>query len=72
MSHSYPSDISRKQFALVLPILESARRRTKPRTGICMMFSGGAVCLEKRLSVAHAAKRLSQLAHLLQVFPAME
>ena len=32
MSHSYPSDISRKQFALVLPILESARRRTKPRT----------------------------------------
>ena len=41
MSHSYPSDISRKQFALVLPILESARRRTKPRTGICMMFSVG-------------------------------
>jgi transposase len=32
MSHSYPSDISREQFALVLPILESARRRTKPRT----------------------------------------
>jgi transposase len=31
MSHSYPSDISREQFALVLPILESARRRTKPR-----------------------------------------
>jgi transposase len=32
MSHSYPSDISCEQFALVLPILESARRRTKPRT----------------------------------------
>ena len=32
MSHSYPSDISRKQFARILPELESARRRTKPRT----------------------------------------
>ena len=32
MSHSYPSDISREQFARILPVLESARRRTKPRT----------------------------------------
>ena len=32
MSHSYPSDISREQFARILPMLESARRRTKPRT----------------------------------------
>jgi transposase len=32
MSHFYPSDISREQFALVAPILGSARRRTKPRT----------------------------------------
>ena len=31
MSHSYPSDISREQFARILPDLESARRRTKPR-----------------------------------------
>ena len=31
MSHSYPSDISREQFALVLPILEPECRRTKPR-----------------------------------------
>ena len=31
MSHSYPSDISREQFALILPTLELARRRTKPR-----------------------------------------
>ena len=31
MSHSYPSDISREQFAEILPDLESARRRTKPR-----------------------------------------
>ena len=32
MSHSYPSDISREHFARILPMLESARRRTKPRT----------------------------------------
>ena len=31
MSHSYPSGISREQFARILPLLESARRRTKPR-----------------------------------------
>ena len=30
MSHSYPSDITREQFARILPLLESARRRTKP------------------------------------------
>ena len=32
MSHSYPSDISREQFAVILPLLELALRRTKPRT----------------------------------------
>ena len=32
MSHSYPSDITREQFARIRPLLESARRRTKPRT----------------------------------------
>ena len=32
MSHSYPSDISREQFARILPFLESSRCRTKPRT----------------------------------------
>ena len=28
----YPSDISRQQFDLVRPLLEQARRKTKPRT----------------------------------------
>lgn len=28
----YPSDISRQQFELIRPLLESVRRRTKPRT----------------------------------------
>jgi len=29
---AYPSDISREQFALILPLLLSVRKRTKPRT----------------------------------------
>jgi transposase len=28
----YPSDINRKQFEIIKPILESARKKTKPRT----------------------------------------
>lgn len=32
MSHEYPSDISREAFSFILPILESVRKRTKPRT----------------------------------------
>ena len=32
MSHSYPSDISREHSPVFCPPLESARRRTKPRT----------------------------------------
>ena len=31
MSHSYPSDISREQFEKIKPILESARKKTRPR-----------------------------------------
>ena len=73
MSHSYPSDISREQFARILPVLESARRRTKPRTvDLYDVFLRRAVPLEKRVPVANAARGLLQLAHLLQVFPAME
>ena len=32
MRKAYPSDISTKQFEHILPILESARKKTKPRT----------------------------------------
>lgn len=32
MRKQYPSDISREQFAIILPTLEMARKRTKPRT----------------------------------------
>lgn len=32
MRESYPSDISRTQFEIIRPILESTRKKTKPRT----------------------------------------
>ena len=32
MRQKYPSDISREQFEPMFPILESARKKTKPRT----------------------------------------
>ena len=41
MSHSYPSNISREQFARILPTLESVRRRTKPALWTCTTFSAG-------------------------------
>ena len=73
MSQSYPSDISREQFVRILPVLESARRRTKPRTvDLYDVFCGVLLPLEKRVPVANAACGLLQLAHLLPVFPAME
>ena len=31
MRRSYPSDISREQFAIVQPILETSRKKTRPR-----------------------------------------
>ncbi len=31
MAHSYPSDISRKQFDKIKPLLESVRKKTRPR-----------------------------------------
>ena len=32
MNTLYPSDISRARFAIIQPILETARKKTKPRT----------------------------------------
>ena len=49
MRKTYPSDISREQFALIQPTLESARKVTKPRTadlydvfcGVLYLLRGG-------------------------------
>ncbi len=32
MDHSYPSDISREQFNKIKPLLDSVRKKTRPRT----------------------------------------
>ena len=73
MSHSYPSDISREQFVRILPTLESARRRTKPRTvDLYDVFCGVLYLLKSGCQWANAARGLPRLAHLLPVFPAME
>ena len=55
MSHSYPSDITREQFARILPLLESARRRTKPRTvDLYDVFCGVLYLLKSGVSMEDA------------------
>ena len=41
MSHSYPSDISREQFARILPDLERPAAVPSPAPWTCTMFSAG-------------------------------
>ena len=73
MSHSYPSDISPEQFARILPTLESARRRTKPRTvDLYDVFCGVLYLLKSGCQWRMLPADFRQLAHLLPVFPAME
>ena len=69
MSHSYPSDISREQFALVFPSLVAGRRRTKPRTvDLYDVFCGVLYVLKS--GCQWPAHGLPQLANLLQILPA--
>lgn len=63
MRHSYPSDISREQFAIILPILEKARKKTRPRTvDLYEVFCG----------VLYVLKSGCQWRMLPQDFPAWE
>jgi hypothetical protein len=65
MSHSYPSDISRKQFARILPTLESARRRTKPRTvDLYDVFCGVLYFLKKAGASGECCLRTSPIGAL--------
>ena len=49
MRKRYPSDISGEQFVIILPILEKARKNTRPRTvdlyevfcGVCYVLKSG-------------------------------
>lgn len=58
----YPSDSSKERFDLIAPLLEQARRKTKPRTvDLYEVFC--AVSAAHGLPVAGVAQRLSQVAH---------
>ena len=62
MSHSYPSDISREQFARILPTLELVRRRTKPHTvDLYDVFLRGVVPPEKPAASGACCLRTSPI-----------
>ena len=76
MSHSYSSDFQRHQPGTIC--LDSSLFGVgpppdqAPHRGLVRRFLRGALSPEKRVPVADAACGLPGLAHLLQVFPAME
>ncbi len=59
MTHSYPSDINREQFDKIKPTLESARKKTRPRSiDLYDVFRGVLYVLKKWMSMANVAKRV--------------
>ncbi|WP_410529787.1 hypothetical protein [Wolbachia endosymbiont (group A) of Longitarsus flavicornis] len=63
MRSLYPGDISRERFEIILPDLESCRKKTEPRKlDLYDVFCGVS---EKRLSVENATKRVSKMVQLL-------
>ncbi len=56
MRKSYPSDISRDQFEVIKPLLESARRKTSLRRVDLYKVFCSAVPAQERLPVAHTAR----------------
>ena len=70
---AYPSDISRTQFAPLLPLLESARKRTAPRKVDLYDVSCHPLSSAQRLCLACLTGRFSQMAHrsleLLRKYP---
>lgn len=59
---TYPSDISREQFDKILPLLESFRKVTKPRTvDLYDIFCG--IPSKKWLPMAYASQRIPTLAN---------
>ena len=60
MTHVYPSSISRKQFAIIWPILESVRKKTKLL--IYMMFFVEHCMFKKWMPMAYDASRFGACA----------
>ncbi len=70
MQKSYPSDISREQFEKIKPILESSRRKTKPRK--LDLYDVFCTVSEKWLSVENVAKRFSKVGKRILLFSNVE
>ncbi len=70
MQKSYPSDISREQFEKIKPILESSRRKTKPRK--LDLYNVFCTVSEKWLSVENVAKRFSKVGKRILLFSNVE
>jgi hypothetical protein len=56
MRKKYPSDISREQFEQIRELLESARKKTRPRQVDLYDVFCAAVLIEKRLPMADVAE----------------
>ncbi len=73
MSQRYPSDISREQFEKIKPILESRKKKTRPRLiDIYKVFCGVLYVLIKWLSVENVAKRVSKVGKHILLFSNVE
>ena len=69
MSAQYPSNVSREQFAKIAPILEGARKRTRPREiDLYGSILWRSLCFKKRLPVAHDPQRISEMADVSLLF----
>ncbi|ESS72735.1 hypothetical protein MGMO_47c00020 [Methyloglobulus morosus KoM1] len=62
----YPSDISREQFEQTREILESARKKTKPRK-VGVLWA--ALRAQERLPMADAAEGIPEMADSPRIFP---
>ena len=70
---AYPSDISREQFAPLLPLLESARKRTAPRqVDLYDVFCAHSLPATHWLLLARFAGRFPQMAHRAFLLPEMD
>ena len=64
MTKSYPSDISRDQFEVIKPLLESARRKTSPRrVDLYEVFCAELYLLRSGCQWRMLAEAVSQVAH---------
>jgi len=73
MRKRYPSDITREQFKEISPLLESARKRTRPRKlDLYDVFCVVLYLYRERLSMENAATGFPQVDEHICLFSNME